>query len=370
MVKIINIFGDVYSGQAGKAGVFAKWKGRQYRRKYVIPANPKTTMQMAIRGFFTNAVDKWHLYHSLQRLVFSYLATGLVMSGFNLLVSRWQKAATTGATLPLDPMEGIKQIASAEKTTSTDSPLTAAALFDLTDSPVEIGSLAYTESGTDPAQDAYVDLEMGDVRIPVAITKADGAKATGLALVEGDQLLISYTSGGRTIAREVLFTIPAAPVEIPARVLIGVAFRTAYYPIDIGSVVIETNDLDGGASQYTQLESLEILNCYHTIADSTVTPQASIFFDLTTPTDAASKVDYHSYTAIEGAKLEITKVDTSFITWRRYSDPVGQVPTAQTIEDETYDWILSAAQKVSVIRAAQSAVLATKHELVVMAATG
>ncbi|GAI00952.1 unnamed protein product [marine sediment metagenome] len=54
MVKIINIFGDVYSGQAGKAGVFAKWKGRQYRRKYVIPANPKTTMQIAVRNSFTN----------------------------------------------------------------------------------------------------------------------------------------------------------------------------------------------------------------------------------------------------------------------------------------------------------------------------
>ncbi|GAI60341.1 unnamed protein product [marine sediment metagenome] len=51
MVKIINIFGDVYSGQAGKAGVFAKWKGRQYRRKYVIPANPKTTMQLLVRGY-------------------------------------------------------------------------------------------------------------------------------------------------------------------------------------------------------------------------------------------------------------------------------------------------------------------------------
>ena len=113
MVKIINIFGDVYSGQAGKAGVFAKWKGRQYRRKYVIPANPKTTMQMVVRGYFTNAVAAWHTYHSIQRLVYSYLATGLVMSGFNLLVRRWQKAATQALTLPIDPQEGIKQIASA-----------------------------------------------------------------------------------------------------------------------------------------------------------------------------------------------------------------------------------------------------------------
>ena len=52
MVKITNIFGDRYSGQAGKAGVFATWKGRQYRRSYVIPANPKSTSQVLWRSIF------------------------------------------------------------------------------------------------------------------------------------------------------------------------------------------------------------------------------------------------------------------------------------------------------------------------------
>jgi len=62
MVKIINIFGDQYSGQAGKAGVFAKWKGRQYRRAYVIPANPKSPMQQIIRLFIPShrAGAKWY----------------------------------------------------------------------------------------------------------------------------------------------------------------------------------------------------------------------------------------------------------------------------------------------------------------------
>ncbi|GAJ18199.1 unnamed protein product, partial [marine sediment metagenome] len=77
---------------------------------------------------------------------------------------------------------------------------------------------------------------------------------------------------------------------------------------------------------------------------------------------------YVSYTPIENAKLEVTKVDTSFITWRRYSDEDGHIPIAQTIEDETYDWMLSAGTYVNVIRAAQSAVLATKHELIEMEA--
>ena len=355
MVKIINIFGDNYSGQAGKAGVFAKWKGRQYRRKYVIPANPRTTMQIAVRGFFTNAVAAWHIYHSLQRLVYSYLATGLVMSGFNLLVSRWQKAATKTLDLPLPPREGIKQIASASEVRSDVNVVPTAHVFSLTYKPVSIGSLTYTESGTDPAQDGYVDVEMGDVRIPVAITDTQGAAGGGQTIAEGDKLVISYTSGGRTITREELYVVPTAGSEIPAKAAIADALRTAYYPIDFGSVVLET--FDASAETYYQLESMEIDNV-----------AGEIYFDKTDAADAASKVDYTSFTAIDGAKLEVTKVDTSFITWRRYSDVNGHIPIAQTIEDETYDWTLSAGTYVSVIRAAQTAVLATRHELIVMEA--
>jgi len=358
MVKIINIFGDVYSGQAGKAGVFAKWKGRQYRRKYVIPANPKTTMQIAVRNSFTNSVAKWHIYGSLMRLCYSYLATGLVMSGFNLLVSRWQKAATKGLTLPLDPLKGIKQIGHTPLDKNETSLIPAAHVFALGFKPNTIGSFVYTKGTANPAQDAYVDREMGDVRIPVAITKADGAKDAGSALVQGDALVISYTAGGRTISREVLFTIPVSPVEIPARVLIGVAFRTAYYPIDFGSVVIETHDVDGGASEWTQLESLEIDNI-----------AGEIYYDLTDCSDADSEGDYETYSAIENAKLEVTKVDTSFVTWRRYSDDQGFIPIAQTLEDETYDFVITAGLYISVIRAAQSCLLTTKHELIELTPT-
>ncbi len=355
MVKIINIFGDQYSGQAGKAGVFAKWKGRQYRRAYVIPANPKTTMQQIIRGYFTNAIAAWHTYHSIQRLVYSYLATGLVMSGMNLLVRRWQLAATKLLTLPLDPMEGVKQIASAssqnddETVTATDNPTT------LTNKPVSIGSLvAGTTWGSD-VQDALVDIEFGDVRIPLAIANVDGAKAAEAVVADGDQIVISYTSGGRTITREVLLTYLTGTEEFEARATIAVALRTAYYPIDFKSVVVEC--YDSSATTYFQLESEEIDN---------INGQA--YLDLPTLFDATDQHSYLSFTPIEGAKLEVTKVDTSFITWRRYSDANGYIPIAQTLEDETYDWTLSAGLYVSVIRAAQSAVLATRHECVVLTA--
>lgn len=355
MVKIINIFGDVYSGQAGKAGVFAKWKGRQYRRKYVIPANPKTTMQQTIRGYFTNAVAAWHTYHSIQRLVYSYLATGLVMSGFNLLVSRWQKSAIAATTLPIDPSEGIKQVASASAQKTDETVPSTANPATLSFQPVSIGSLVMGTTWASPAQDAYVEIEMGDIRIPVDIDNVDGAKAAEATVADGDQLVISYTSGGRTVTREVLDTSAGGANKFAARAAIANALRTAYYPIDFKSVVLEVYDLS--ATTYFQLESEEIDNIL-----------GKVYLDMTTLFDATDTHSYLSYTAIENAKLEITKVDTSFITWRRYSDAEGRVPIAQTIEDETYDWMLSAALYVSIIRAAQSAVLASRHELVTMTA--
>ncbi|GAI60338.1 unnamed protein product [marine sediment metagenome] len=278
------------------------------------------------------------------------------MSGFNLLVSRWQKAATKGLTLPIAPSEGIKQICSTSTPRQDLDPAPTAHKFELSYEPVQIGSLTFTKGGTDLDQDAYIDREMGDVRIPVAITETQGAAGGGEVIAEGDMLVISYTSGGRTVTREVLFTVPASPLEIPACVAIADALRTAWYPIDLGSVVVET--FDASTEVYYQLESLEIDNI-----------EGDIYYDKTDAADASSAVDYTSYTAIETAKLEITKVDTSFITWRSYSDANGLIPVAQTVEDETYDWNLSAALKVSIIRAAQSALLASRHELVTMTPT-
>ncbi len=358
MVKIINIFGDVYSGQAGKAGVFAKWKGRQYRRKYVIPANPKTTMQIAVRNSFTNAVTMWHVYGSLMRLCYSYLATGLVMSGFNLLVSRWQKAATTGLDLPLAPLKGIKQVGKDPLAKNETNVVPTAHVFTLGFKPNTIGSLVYTKGATNPAMDAYLDVEMGDVRIPLELTHTDGAKAAGELLDEGDKLLISYTAGGRTITREVLYTIGAGQSTIPAKAAIIAALRTAYYTVDFGSVVIEIEDISPAEHTFTQLESLEIDNVL-----------GKIYYDLTDASDADSEVDFETYTAIEDAKLEVTKVDTSFVTWRRYSDVNGHIPIAQTVEDETYDFVLSAGLYISVIRAAQSCLLTTKHEFIELTPT-
>ena len=53
------------SQQLGKALVFFTWKGLNVVREYVIPSNPKTTLQKKQRGYLTDAVDNIHRVQAL-----------------------------------------------------------------------------------------------------------------------------------------------------------------------------------------------------------------------------------------------------------------------------------------------------------------
>jgi len=79
-------------------------------------------------------------------------------------------------------------------------------------------------------------------------------------------------------------------------------------------------------------------------------------------------IDYTSYTAIADVKLEDTKVDTSFITWRGYSDALGMLALAQTIEDQAYDQVISRSGYETIYRASRSAAFVTSDELIQMTA--
>lgn len=48
------------SGQLGKALVFFPWKGLDVVREYIIPSNPKSTLQQAQRGYLRSAVIDIH----------------------------------------------------------------------------------------------------------------------------------------------------------------------------------------------------------------------------------------------------------------------------------------------------------------------
>jgi hypothetical protein len=90
------------SGALAKAVVFMTWKGLNDVRKYLIPANPRTTAQVAQRTRFTNAVDEFHTaeYNDADRKAWNRYAGILakVMSGFNAMIKTHISYVLAGKT--------------------------------------------------------------------------------------------------------------------------------------------------------------------------------------------------------------------------------------------------------------------------------
>jgi len=86
MAKISNIFGTTFSGRVGKELVAGTWKGHEYIRAYVVPANPNTEAQRAHRQLFAKATHAWQGLSGIQQAFYNRIAEG--MTGFNLFVKR------------------------------------------------------------------------------------------------------------------------------------------------------------------------------------------------------------------------------------------------------------------------------------------
>lgn len=100
------IFSFGASGALAEALVFAKWKGIDYARKYVVPANPQTASQVTQRGYMTEAVDEWHTVgaealEGADKLAWDRYAGVLgPMSGFNAFTKEWIDERVAGGTPP------------------------------------------------------------------------------------------------------------------------------------------------------------------------------------------------------------------------------------------------------------------------------
>ena len=87
------------SGALADALVYFPWKGLSVVRKYVIPANPKTTAQNTQRGYVTEAVNKVHAVqilasHALDAAdIAAYASLALTepspRTWFNEVVKKW-----------------------------------------------------------------------------------------------------------------------------------------------------------------------------------------------------------------------------------------------------------------------------------------
>lgn len=335
-VKVNNIFGDEYSGAVGQSGVFAKWKGIQYRRKWVRPTNPKTSKQTSVRSDFKNAVSDWHALNSLQKKAYGYLAAGKGESGFNLLVQRWQMNKDTTRTVL--PSYGMKVVGSA-LTLQAAEPVGAVAEKVLTLGTGKIISIddavptatqggAVQDDAVATGAKAFVDLEMGQVRIVSA---------------PANHYWISYKYGGNQIDWEDIGT--------------GTATKNLkHFPVDYGSVVLQDSaakpvDKVTGAVQAAEVD----------IINGKLRSTSGNFA-------ATSTVKYTTVTYLADVKVEVQKANSSFVAFRGYTDSMGRMKLGLTAQDENYDTNVTKTGFAAISRANQAASAAAKNESIVLSA--
>lgn len=70
-------------GKIADTMVFANWRGVPYVRRFVIPANPKTTAQVLTRDIFANLEMRWKQGGPLLRAVWDRFAVGQKFVGRN-----------------------------------------------------------------------------------------------------------------------------------------------------------------------------------------------------------------------------------------------------------------------------------------------
>lgn len=85
-------------GAIGKTQVYASWKGIPYARKYVIPANPRSTDQTLTRSVFTTLCALWKNMVADATAPFAAFATGKPLTDRNAFLKFNVKALRAGST--------------------------------------------------------------------------------------------------------------------------------------------------------------------------------------------------------------------------------------------------------------------------------
>ena len=84
---MVRVTGPLYSqdasGTIGKVIVFSKWKGRNYVRKHVKPANPQSAKQRSRRGIIAFLAESWAALSQGSKDAWAHLAKMGNFSTFN-----------------------------------------------------------------------------------------------------------------------------------------------------------------------------------------------------------------------------------------------------------------------------------------------
>lgn len=106
MVKVAGpAFSLDASGTLGDAIVYSKWKGRPYVRERVIPSNPRSEGQVAMRAMLTWLAQQWAAQSGADQLTWDDPADADVISPFNAFtkngLSRWRNFTAPGNAYPV-----------------------------------------------------------------------------------------------------------------------------------------------------------------------------------------------------------------------------------------------------------------------------
>jgi len=105
MVKVYGpLMGLDASGSLASAITFSKCKGRNYVRQRVIPANPKSVLQVAVRVMMKFLAQNWASMTAPEKATWEELANNATISTFNAMVSagmtRWRQMKAPAAATP------------------------------------------------------------------------------------------------------------------------------------------------------------------------------------------------------------------------------------------------------------------------------
>ncbi|KKK88379.1 hypothetical protein LCGC14_2743740, partial [marine sediment metagenome] len=94
------------SGKLGNAIVFSKWKGRNYARSLVTPANPKSGGQVGARSMMRFLSQQWQNQSAGDQATWEALADATAISPFNAFVGEnlktWRNFLAPSQTPTID----------------------------------------------------------------------------------------------------------------------------------------------------------------------------------------------------------------------------------------------------------------------------
>ena len=71
--------------------VLCRRRGREYMRPYLVPRNPDTPAQRAVRGSFRDAVHAWQAMSTGEKNQWNFRARYKAATGYNLFMSHYMK---------------------------------------------------------------------------------------------------------------------------------------------------------------------------------------------------------------------------------------------------------------------------------------